>query len=777
MSTFNRQDDGLQDIIGDILKGEHQLPDFQRGWVWDDEHVRSLLVSVAKSFPIGAVMTLETGGDIHFKARPIENVILKNPREPKFLILDGQQRLTSLTQVLGLKDSVKTFDHKKNKVEKYYYIDINKFLVGIDLDEAIYSVGPDKKITSDFGRKVELDLSTREKEVDAFQFPCNEIFNPNEWRKASFKKGKFDEFNEFDESVLKAFEHYKIPVINLLQQTSKEAVCLVFEKVNTGGVSLSVFELITATFAADSYNLREDWFGDPNSESPGRLDRLVKDNLLKDIQPTDFIQALTLLYSYDLNIRAKKEGKTGTKLPGISCKRKTMLNLELKDYKLWEDKLEMAFIETAKFLRKECFQESKDIPYNTQLIPLAAILVHLKGRWLEPKINNKLSRWFWCGVMGELYGSATENRFANDIEDVLAWIDDDNKIPRTVFDASFNPERLETLRTRNSAAYKGLHILVLRNGAKDFFFKADVNGIERLGESLDIHHLFPKKWCIENKIHRNVYDSAVNKTPISSKANRKIGGDSPSLYLTRIQDDEQALMNDRQMDSILETHLIDPGSFRNDDFVEFMQKRAIELTKIIYEAMGKMDSFPNRISLFGYGDTSKKVKRILDKIESGEADNVEFKSTFQYNLNTNDYDKALKQVVLKSIAAMSNANGGLLIIGVADNGEILGLGEDYSLLDNPNKDKFELKLRETINNTFGKDFCASQLSVDFPIIHSKEICCIDIKRGKKPLYIKVTSKNGQTDDKFYLRIGNSSQLLDTKEIASYCQDRFKRVTK
>lgn len=76
MSTFDSTKRLLPEVLGEIVNGKVQLPDFQRGWVWDDEHVRSLLVSVARSFPVGAVMLLETGGEARFQVRPVENVPL-----------------------------------------------------------------------------------------------------------------------------------------------------------------------------------------------------------------------------------------------------------------------------------------------------------------------------------------------------------------------------------------------------------------------------------------------------------------------------------------------------------------------------------------------------------------------------------------------------------------------------------------------------------------------------------------------------------------------------
>ncbi|WP_323033244.1 DUF262 domain-containing protein, partial [Paracoccus sp. (in: a-proteobacteria)] len=103
MSTFDSTKLPLPQVLADIIAGTIQLPDFQRGWVWDDEHVKSLLISIARSFPVGAVMMLDTGGDVRFQVRPIENVPFKDKvPEPERLILDGQQRFTSLTQVLAL---------------------------------------------------------------------------------------------------------------------------------------------------------------------------------------------------------------------------------------------------------------------------------------------------------------------------------------------------------------------------------------------------------------------------------------------------------------------------------------------------------------------------------------------------------------------------------------------------------------------------------------------------------------------------------------------------
>ena len=590
MSTFDSTKTPLPDIIREITEGDLQLPDFQRGWVWDDHHVRSLLVSIARSFPVGAVMLLETGGDVRFQVRPIENVGFDGPiPDPERLILDGQQRLTSLTQVLALDKPVRTFDEKGNPIRRYYYIDINQALEDELLEEAFVALEEDRKLKTNFGRDIVLDLSTRQRECEAFYFPCNQILNSDSWEESlqEYASHRFGDYMAFRKKVLNAFRSYQLPVIALGKTTSKEAVCLVFEKVNTGGVPLSVFELVTASFAADNFNLRDDWFGSALRKVRGRAQRIKAEPTLNSIEPTDFLQAISLLHTYEKRKSDIESGKTGKAISPVSAKRAAVLSLGLDDYRRWADDVEKGFMFAAKFLRKECFYASRDLPYRTQVVPLAAVLTILRERWLEPRIYGKLCQWFWCGVFGELYGGAVETRIANDLEELLAWINEDGEEPRTVYDASFQSSRLYTLRSRLSAAYKGLNTLILRQGAQDFFWKATVQELDHEEVALDIHHIFPKAWYEERTIKPAVFNSIINKTPISYKANRMIGGKAPSNYLAAIQEHNQVGLSDKEMDSILESHYITPDTLRQDDFERFIEARKESLLRIVEQTMGK----------------------------------------------------------------------------------------------------------------------------------------------------------------------------------------------
>lgn len=595
MATFDSTKSALPKILEAIKEGKVQLPDFQRGWVWDDEHIRSLLVSIARSFPVGAVMLLETGGEAKFKIRPVEGLdpLSVPPENAEQLILDGQQRLTSLTQVLMLKSPVKTRDDKKRPLDRFYYFDIEKALEGpASLEDAIISVESDKIKKTNFGRDIVLDLRTPELEYENFYFPCNQILNSDTWEQGltAFDPGKLIRYMEFRSRVLNAFRSYDIPVIELKKDNKKEAVCLVFEKVNTGGVPLSVFELVTATFAADGVNLRDEWYGNEKEGVEGSAQRFSKQPLLRDVQPTDFFQGLSLLYTYGRRQADLKAGKSGKQVTGVSAKRESVLALPLSAYQELKDSLVEGFIKVSKFLRKEAFFSKRDLPYRTQLVPLATILTKVGDRWLEPKIYDKISQWFWCGVLGELYGSAIEGRFALDLQDMMVWIQDGETLPTTIGDANFQPGRLDTLRSRNSAAYKGINILIQRNGARDFFWKSTIRELDESDwqdHNLDIHHIFPKDWCRKNGIPPKRFNSILNKTPISYKANRMIGGKAPSAYLKQLQNHKNVMLSDEGMQELLGTHHIVDSFLRADDYEGFIESRRELMIGEITRAMGK----------------------------------------------------------------------------------------------------------------------------------------------------------------------------------------------
>ena len=313
---------------------------------------------------------------------------------------------------------------------------------------------------------------------------------------------------------------YQVPVIKMLKHNPKDAVCQVFEKVNTGGVSLSVFELLTATFAADDFNLRDDW--------EKRVKIFREHDVIRKLGSNEVLQAISLYSTIERKEKQLAEGRPSENLSAVSCKKKDVLRIELSTYKKWADTATDAFIEASKLLKKIKIFKSRDLPYSTQLVPLSVIIGRLGDKVNKIGVREKLLRWYWNGILGELYGGANETRFAKDVIEVVDWINGGEE-PTTIRDAYFTDDRLWSLRTRNSAAYKGIFILQMQKGAKDFLSGDEVEWTNYYDEAIDIHHIFPQKWCIDNKKSADIYNSIINKAPLTAKTNRIIGGMPLSL--------------------------------------------------------------------------------------------------------------------------------------------------------------------------------------------------------------------------------------------------------
>src|SRR5437660_8686935 len=151
----------------------------------------------------------------------------------------------------------------------------------------------------------------------------------------------------------------------------------------------------------------------------------------------------------------------------------------------------------------------------------------------------KLVQWYWNGVFGEKYGSAVETRIALDFTEVPAWLGGGSE-PSTVSETIFRADRLKTMRMRLSAAYKGMNALLMKEGAQDFRSGQKFDHTVFFGENVDIHHVFPQDWCKKSGIKPQVYDSIINKTPLSYRTNRIIGGVAPSEYLAKLEKGNQA---------------------------------------------------------------------------------------------------------------------------------------------------------------------------------------------------------------------------------------------
>lgn len=594
---FETNPKDLREILKDAHEGKLQLPDFQRSYVWADEDVKGLIGSIARGFPVGALLTLESGGPVNFAPRLIEGATGGSLLQQ--LLLDGQQRITSLYGALYSKAPMRTRPKRdaRKTVHRFYFLDIAQAVSDSEnIETAVIGVSADLTLP-DGPHATKFDFTTMAKQFDAMVFPLNIVFDfmgalnwISDCRTHHNNNNATGELlNKFANEVLGVITKYKMPVIKLERDSSREAICLIFEKVNVGGKKLDAFELVTAIFAGQKtpLDLRTDWWGKPGV--PGRQYRILHGKLpagypnlaLKGVANTDFLQAVSLLHT-----RSQRLAHTGTsEPPQISCRRSALLNLPVDAYRKYADQVEAGFRQAGMFLAEQRILWEKDIPYPAQIVALASVFASLGPKAQTVPAQKKLETWFWRVALSEDFGSSAESKLMKDYPDLIRWIEED-VVPERLDLLAFNAARLDTLTSRLSAAYKAVNALLLRKGCKDFVSGNKADAATFFSNPLDIHHIFPQAWCrIKKGEALRLMDSIVNKTPISAASNRSIGGKAPSDYLVRVI--SEAKMTDVAMNDVLRTHLIDPALLRQDRFEDAFKYRKKEICALIGEAMGK----------------------------------------------------------------------------------------------------------------------------------------------------------------------------------------------
>jgi len=569
----------LLDILEEVNAGKIQLTDWQRDWVWTDENIKSLLMSISFSFPIGAITALQTGGsEVVFKARPF---IGTNLDEESFdidiiekLIIDGQQRITTTYQAFYNESVLVKSNRSKNFQNIRYYIDIEKAIQAIDDDYVI-----DKRDCIISG------VFTDEEQFEMSLFPFNKVIDPSDWRIQyksywdAVKDGKFSTikvnmFKTFEINIIDRIKHHQLSMQTLHKNTTYEVVDTIYSAVNTKNKPLDAFDLLASKYATKQYDLRNTWIDfitDLNIQFPNIY------TTCKSIERINLLQIICLLVTYKKQIT---NTDSLTYIRNVSCMRNDILKLSLQEF---ESNLELAmfgYVSAARFLINQHIYETKYIPYLAQLTPLAVLFSILGNRANMPNIKTKITRWYWCGIFGKVYGASADRKAMQDIPDMINWINNLAEVPSTISLMHFNSDRLELVSSLNNAEYKAIHSLILAE-CKDFITGDNISDSVYMNSHVDIHHIFPRRWCRDNNIPETQANSIINKTPISSESNNYISDNAPSNYINNIDASESI------MDEILASHYIDKNYIRLDDFANFYHTRKLALLSLIEQKTGQ----------------------------------------------------------------------------------------------------------------------------------------------------------------------------------------------
>lgn len=557
----------LMKLVDAAREGAIALPQFQRNFVWTRDDIADLLVSVLSGYFIGSFLILRSDPEnIPFAMRAIEGVDLGgHPLRPESLILDGQQRLTAIHYALYAPDVPVRY----TKYPYRFFLKLDEATAG-KLDEAVFSVRSDS-----CGSLLEPETQFAERvlpfaEVPGWQAWQNsyEDWLVKEDTALDTFRAHRDQVKPKWDALIGPLSNYQVPAITLPKIDAGDPdglsrVCMVFEKLNTSGVRLSVFDLLTARLYAHGIDLHQLW-----------QESIDTHPLLKQFCGEDKNDYSVLV------LRVVGLAR------GLEVKGKTLINLSpdgfQSDWRAASEVMELA-LQRLTSANDDGFGviDLKWLPYSTMVPVMAAVLMHIRSKHLGHEAYTLLRRWYWAAVFTERYGGAVESTSHKDYNDLLKAFADPAFTPEVLTHAQRQvADGFSLLDTgRQNAMYKAVMCLVAKQGAKDF----------RTGDSiefheLDDHHVFPQAFLREQKRSDGkpqysdaAVNAVVNRTLISSQTNKTISRSKPSDYLNSV-------FPAGKQEQILETHVIGPEAVKamaKNDYEAFCLARDAALTALI----------------------------------------------------------------------------------------------------------------------------------------------------------------------------------------------------
>jgi len=538
------------------------LPDFQRDFVWEPYATKELVESVISNFPAGSLLRIASSHHLVFQPRAVAGAPPLEGAKPPYLILDGQQRLTSLYQALY------------GVGEHRYYIDLDALDNKKDLEDCVFYLRvEDAKVT----------YGTSEQQAARLVFPLGHLFGGGgyaAWMTAVLRHRCQDvtemlelqaRLSRLSEEWIKPIEEYEFPMVTLNENTSGAAVCTIFETLNRTGVKLGVFDLLTARFWAEDLNLRKHW-----------ADAKAEFSLLEDfeIDPYYVLQVIGLLEpGVDTDGRPKAP----------SVKRSAILDMDVDQArKGWEVAVE-SLDDILRILRDDCGVLAPWLlPYTTILIPMAAVWAtrkDVKGADIGAD-RLKMLQWFWCSIFGQRYENAPNSQAEKDFGELKRWMAGGDP-PGSVVEFRMEGLSLRSIRPQQRAVYRGVMVLILQQGALDFHKRGRITAqlLADKKNPVDDHHIFPRAFLDGRKVQANLRDCVVNRTYIDRETNRRLSRRAPSDYFAEIR----AKHGEPAADQLFGSHFMPNGSgspLLNDDFDRFLEQREAALLASIRERTG-----------------------------------------------------------------------------------------------------------------------------------------------------------------------------------------------
>jgi hypothetical protein len=559
----------LLSLIEWARKGKLVIPQFQRNFVWGREDITELMISILQGHFIGSFLFLEVDKeDIPFSSRLLEGI---NPRaignnKPELMILDGQQRLTSLHYIFAGPD----IPLRWTKHPYRFFLNLTKAVEG-DLENAIYSL-----------RSQDCDaFSNLEYQFEQKLIPFTRIEKWDDWQN-DYEKWLVERDKEYYlniyfkaerpawKKIVDQIRDFQIPILKLPKISSQDnqnqlaEICTIFEKLNTMGVKLSVYDLLTARLYKDQIDMHSLW--------------------LKTVQQYNFVDQFSEGKPDEFGVYILRALAL---IRGLDVKSKTLINLNPKNFAAdWDKASKYINKSLDRITKRDGFGafDRKWVPYVTMVSPMAAMLAAIDDQNMDHRAYELIKKWYWSSVFTERYAGAVESIIHKDFSDFIRAYKESDYEPEATKDARQDIIENEAFSLKSTArinsVYRGVICLIALNGAKDFCADDSIQF-----HNLEDHHIFPVEFLRSRKDKfGNQYDPPrinciINRTLIAEKTNKKIGKRNPSDYI------ENLIPKDRR-DEILKSHLISPEAIEamlSDNFDAFIDAREKHLIARIRE--------------------------------------------------------------------------------------------------------------------------------------------------------------------------------------------------
>lgn len=723
-------------LVEMISSGDLRLPEMQRRYVWPATRVRDLLDSLYRGYPSGTILVWET--DREMPSRDMAVAQVDNPFKGHKLLLDGQQRLTSLSSVLRGEPVI--VRGKKRPIEILFNLD--------------HPVGPPVELTEVEDDEAEPDENDGEVDDETtgpniqerlklrtFVVASKQLMKDRQWVKVSdlfradvsdgdlldglvkdFKDPLFKKYSQRMQAVRKIRDYpYVMHVLD--KDLSYEEVAEIFVRVNSLGMKLRGSDLALAQITSrwkDSLELFE--------------------RFQEECEEKWFTLDLGLI------VRGLVVFTTG------QSRFKTVATTPVARFKEGWEKAKEGMRFAVNFLRANAGIEDESLLAS----PLYLITIGYYAMRREYQLNRSdeagLLRWLYQGNARGHYSGSSETTLDADlnviaksgsVEDLLS------ALKQQLGRLEVSPEDLIG-RGQRSALLAMAYLALRARGAKDWRTQLGLS-LTHQGRFhfIQHHHIFPKAQL------KGQYESAetneiANMAFVTGGTNRNISSKLPEAYLPIILKE--------QGPRALDVHCIplDPELWKMENYRLFLDYRRAALARAINEFIAR-----------DAGDSDQVDVESL--IEEGEAEGVEFKSSARWDYRESRHNKVLETVIAKTIAGFLNGKGGHLVIGVADSGEVLGLDADYGTLSKrADRDGYQQFLINLVSSTLGKGACAG-LSISFQPVKGKEVCVVRVDRGSSPAYLE----EGQ-QTRFYVRTGNTTQELGTRDSVEYVRTHWQK---